>query len=99
MVSTPYWHAAELLADDRGVLVPFADLGRIAREVLALLNDDTRRHAIRKNAYRIGREMVWSNVAQLYMHSFELPAAGRRVPLGSRLSTRRSTRGRENFPL
>jgi hypothetical protein len=72
VVSTPYWHAAELLADDRGVLVPFGDSQAIAREVTALLRDDTRRHAIRKNAYRIGREMIWSNVAQLYMRSFEL---------------------------
>ena len=72
VVSTPYWHAAELLADDRGVLVPFADAPAIAREVVALLGDDTRRHSIRKNAYRIGRDMVWSNVAQLYMQSFEL---------------------------
>jgi len=71
VVSTPYWHAAELLAEDRGVLVPFADAPAIAREVIGLLRDDTRRHAIRKNAYRIGREMVWSNVAQTYMHSFE----------------------------
>ena len=37
-----------------------------------MLRDDTRRHAIRKNAYKLGREMVWSNVAQLYMRSFEL---------------------------
>jgi glycosyltransferase involved in cell wall biosynthesis len=72
VVSTPYWHAAELLAEDRGVLVPFADAPAIAREVISLLRDDTRRHAIRKNAYRMGREMIWSNVAQLYMHSFEL---------------------------
>jgi glycosyltransferase involved in cell wall biosynthesis len=72
VVSTPYWHAAELLADDRGVLVPFADAPAIAREVVGLLRDDTRRHAMRKNAYRIGREMVWSNVAQMYMRSFEL---------------------------
>ncbi len=71
VVSTPYWHAAELLAEDRGVLVPFANAEAIAREVIGLLRDDTRRHAIRKNAYRIGREMVWSNVAQLYMRSFE----------------------------
>lgn len=71
IVSTPYWHAAELLADDRGVLVPFADSGAIAREVIALLKDDTRRHSIRKNAYRIGREMIWSNVAELYMKTFE----------------------------
>ena len=71
VVSTPYWHAAELLAEDRGVLVPFGDAQAIAREVTGLLRDDTRRHAIRKNAYRIGRDMVWSNVAQLYMRSFD----------------------------
>lgn len=71
VISTPYWHAAELLAEDRGVLVPFADAASIAKEVIALLRDDTRRHAMRKNAYRIGREMIWSNVAQQYMRSFE----------------------------
>src|SRR3954449_6587448 len=76
VVSTPYWHAAELLADDRGILVPFGDARAIAREVIALLRDDTRRHAIRKNAYKIGREMIWSNVAQQYMHSFELSRLG-----------------------
>jgi len=72
VISTPYWHAAELLADDHGVLVPFADAAAIAHEVIGLLRDDTRRHAIRKNAYKLGREMVWSNVARLYMRSFEL---------------------------
>ncbi len=71
VVSTPYWHAQELLAEDRGVLVPFRDADAIAREVIALLRDDVRRHGMRKNAYRIGREMVWSNVAQLYMRTFE----------------------------
>ena len=72
IVSTPYWHAAELLAEDRGALVPFRHAEAIAREVIGLLRDDTRRHALRKNAYRLGREMIWSNVAQLYMRSFEL---------------------------
>ncbi len=71
VISTPYWHAAELLAENHGVLVPFGDAAAIAREVIALLRDDTRRHTIRKNAYRLGREMIWSNVAQLYMRSFE----------------------------
>src|SRR5436190_20722254 len=88
VVSTPYWHAAELLADGRGALVPFADSPAIAREVIALLRDDTRRHTIRKNAYRIGRDMIWSNVAQLYMRSFELSrlekAAGARKSLATK---------------
>ena len=72
VISTPYWHAAELLAEDRGVLVPFGDAPAIAREVIGLLRDDTRRNAIRKNAYKLGREMIWSNVARLYIRSFEL---------------------------
>jgi glycosyltransferase involved in cell wall biosynthesis len=71
VISTPYWHAAELLADERGVLVPFGDDKAMGREVSGLLRDDTRRHTMRKNAYKLGREMVWSNVARLYMRSFE----------------------------
>jgi glycosyltransferase involved in cell wall biosynthesis len=71
VVSTPYWHAAELLANERGILVPFGDSPAIAREVTGLLRDAPRRHAIRKNAYKMGREMVWSNTARLYMRSFE----------------------------
>ena len=72
VVSTPYWHATELLAEERGVLVPFGDSPAISREVTGLLRDAIRRNAIRKNAYKMGREMIWTNVAQLYMHSFEL---------------------------
>ena len=72
VVSTPYWHASELLANGRGVLVPFANAQAIATEVGALLRDDPRRLVMRENAYKLGREMVWSNVARLYMRSFEL---------------------------
>ena len=72
VISTPYWHAAELLKDERGVLVPFADPRAIAREVSGLLRDETRRNAMSDNAYRLGRDMVWSNTAGLYMRSFEL---------------------------
>jgi hypothetical protein len=72
VVSTPYWHAAELLADGRGVLVPFGNPTAIATEVAALLRDDVRRNTMREGAYKLGREMVWSNVARLYMRSFEL---------------------------
>src|SRR6266850_2922251 len=71
VISTPYWHAAELLADDRGVLVPFGDPQAIAAAVTGLLRDDTRRHAMRKNAYKLGRDMVWSSTARLYWRSFE----------------------------
>lgn len=71
VISTPYWHATELLADDRGVIVPFRDSQAIAQAVLTLLRDEPRRHAMRKNAYRLGREMVWSHVAAQYLTAFE----------------------------
>ena len=72
VISTPYWHAAELLRDQRGVLVPFADPKAIAREVSGLLRDEARRKAMSDNAYRLGRAMVWSNTAGLYVNSFEM---------------------------
>jgi hypothetical protein len=71
VVSTPYWHAAELLTADRGKLVPFRDAGAIARAVAELLHDEPLRHSMRKNAYKLGRDMVWSRVAQLYLKSFQ----------------------------
>lgn len=71
VISTPYWHAEELLADGRGVLVPFRDPDALAGAVLSLLRDEAGRHAMRKRAYLLGREMVWSHVAHLYMESFQ----------------------------
>ncbi len=71
VVSTPYWHAAELLTAERGKLVPFRNAPAIAVAVVELLRDETLRHTMRKNAYKLGRDMVWSRVAQLYAMSFE----------------------------
>jgi len=70
VISTPYWHAQELLADGRGVLVPFADSAAVAGAVKDMLRNETQRHSMRKNAYLIGRDMVWSNVAHLYASTF-----------------------------
>ncbi len=71
VISTPYWHAAELLTEERGKLVPFRDSKAVARAVVELLRDEPLRHTMRKNAYKLGRDMVWSRVAQLYVKSFE----------------------------
>lgn len=70
VISTPYWHAEELLADGRGVLVPFADSSAIAREVIGLLGDDERRLAMRSRAHELGRSMTWDHVSRLYARSF-----------------------------
>jgi glycosyltransferase involved in cell wall biosynthesis len=63
VVSTPYAHAVELLADDRGVLVPFNDSAAIGREISALLNDPDRMLALQVRAYDRGRAMIWPEFA------------------------------------
>jgi glycosyltransferase involved in cell wall biosynthesis len=71
IVSTPYWHAKELLADGRGVIVPFEDSDAIAEAVLGLLDNDGERHAMRKRAYLHSRETIWPKTARKYMASFQ----------------------------
>jgi len=70
VISTPYWHAIELLDDRRGALVPFQDPDAIARKTVELLDTPAIRHAMRKRAYMFARDMVWKSVAQGYMESF-----------------------------
>ncbi len=70
VVSTPYWHAEELLADDRGVLVPFGDSNALAEAITGLLADEPLRHAMRKKAYLLGREMIWEHVISQYADAF-----------------------------
>ncbi|MBY0395252.1 MAG: glycosyltransferase, partial [Thermoleophilia bacterium] len=71
VVSTPYWHAEELLADGRGAIVPFGDSAAIAGEVLTLLRDEGHRDAIRTRAYELGRTMIWSESARHYVEAFQ----------------------------
>ena len=70
VVSTPYWHAKELLADERGMLVPFANPVALASACTALLQDASRRETIRTNAYRGGRETIWARAAERYVSLF-----------------------------
>jgi glycosyltransferase involved in cell wall biosynthesis len=70
VVSTPYWYAEELLTDNRGTLVAFRDGRALAEAIIDLLENPLKRHAIRKNAYAFGRQMIWSEVSQRYLESF-----------------------------
>lgn len=78
VISTPYWYAEEMLADERGALVPFRDPAALAREVIDLLDNESKRHAMRKRAYLFGRQMIWPQVARRYMESFERARSERR---------------------
>src|SRR4029077_17706545 len=78
IISTPYWHAIELLDDRRGALAPFQDPGAIAQKTIELLATPALRHAMRKRAYLFGRDMVWKKAAQGYMESFARVRSDRR---------------------
>ncbi len=78
IISTPYYYAEEMLAEERGILVPFQNSDQIAIEVNTLLDHEAKRHEIRKNAYLFGRSMIWSKTAVQYMDSFEKAKEERR---------------------
>jgi glycosyltransferase involved in cell wall biosynthesis len=71
VVSTPYWHARELLSDGCGILVPFGDAKALSVEVSGLLTNDVRRHSMRKRAYAASRSMTWVQTAKRYLTAFE----------------------------
>jgi len=79
VVSTPYWHARELLADGCGVLVPFGDAVAIGREIAELLTDDDRRQAMCRRAYAMSRMMTWDRTAERYLSVFEDARQTRRL--------------------
>jgi len=58
VISTPYWYASEVLADGRGILVPWRDSESIAREVTGLLADNEKRHSLETRAARMAATWV-----------------------------------------
>ncbi len=79
VVSTPYWHAAELLAEGRGALVPFHDPSAMAATINELLDDPAHMQVMREQAYAAGRSMIWPAVARQYLDTFAHACADRRA--------------------
>ncbi|RYD59801.1 MAG: glycosyltransferase [Sphingomonadales bacterium] len=71
VVSTPYVHATEILADGHGVLVDFGDSAAFAREIGALLSNPIELHALSRRAYARGRTMLWSELSERAMREFK----------------------------
>jgi glycosyltransferase involved in cell wall biosynthesis len=70
VVSTPYEHALELLADGRGRIVPFGDPRALGAVLVELLSDAPARERIRRAAWDYGRGTVWSAVGMAYADLF-----------------------------
>ncbi len=70
VISTPYVYAEELLAEGRGVLVPFRDFAAIAREIIDIERVPARREEMIRCAAKFGKEMLWPAVGKRYLESF-----------------------------
>ena len=70
VISTPYWHAQELLAEGRGVLTPFNDTAALADAAIDLLSNPERMAELRRKAWEKGRETLWSQLARNYFSVF-----------------------------
>jgi glycosyltransferase involved in cell wall biosynthesis len=98
IISTPYWHAIELLDNRRGALVPFQNPDAIAQKTIELLDTPAIRHAMRKRAYLFAREMVWKRVAQGYMESFSRVRSDRMQTPKVQFSARMTKKSLDRLP-
>ena len=88
VVSTPYFHAEDLLADERGRLTPFGDASALAENLNGLIEDKAERQAMQERAYAYGRQMTWASVGASYREVFrevvaEQHQAGRETHLAA----------------
>ena len=98
ILSTPYWHAQELLAEGRGVMVPFDDPAAIASATITLLDNDAERHAMRKRAYLYARGTTWQKTAEAYMACFQRARTARMMRPQSLLLEKANKRLEEVLP-
>jgi len=70
VISTPYWYATEMLAEGRGIIVPFKNPNAIAEHIINLLDSDANLHTMRKKAYVFCREATWKEVSRRYLEVF-----------------------------
>jgi glycosyltransferase involved in cell wall biosynthesis len=70
VISTPYWYAQELLAEGRGMLVPFRNASAIAEAAITIQSDTAARAEMGRLASEYGKHMLWPQVGRRYLDSF-----------------------------
>jgi glycosyltransferase involved in cell wall biosynthesis len=86
VVSTPYLYAEEVLADGRGLIVPFSQSDALAEATLRFLNDPAFQAETGHRAYSYAKLMFWPNVGRQYLNCFS--RAANTVNTAPRLATR-----------
>ena len=97
VVSTPYWHAEELLAEGRGILVPFRNPEALAREIGALLGDPDRLESVQSRSFEAGLKMVWPVIGREYVDVFEEALGASRIMLRGLPASKTSEGALESF--
>lgn len=67
VISTPYWHAQELLAENRGRLFDFKDADALADIVNELFEDRNKLNQLKANAYEYGLHLRWPSTGQVFV--------------------------------
>ncbi|HMM17646.1 MAG TPA: glycosyltransferase, partial [Petrimonas sp.] len=67
VLSTPYWHAEELLADGRGRLFDFKNPGQLSDILNELLDHPENMNALREKAYNYGKQLRWPMIGKQYL--------------------------------
>jgi glycosyltransferase involved in cell wall biosynthesis len=67
VVSTPYWHAQELLDNGRGRLFDFKNSDELTGILLELLGDESKLVALRENAFTYGKKIRWPKIGKQYL--------------------------------
>ena len=94
IVSTPYWHAQELLADNRGKFFPFKDSEALSEVLNDLLDNPAEHDLIKHNAYQYGQHLKWPRIGARY---WELAAEATRYY--KRLSSHIRYPDADDFPV
>ena len=88
IISTPYWHAEELLSAGMGRLAPFGDSKAFSSEIIALLADPEARRALGRRIYEASRSTIWSAFAERKLEVIEAARTMRRPPVDPRSHAR-----------
>ncbi|TMM56857.1 glycosyltransferase [Maribacter algarum] len=72
IVSTPFWHAKELLANGRGKTFPFGDSPILAKTLCELLENPSEIATIKSNAFNYGKGLYWNSIGALYNDTLKI---------------------------